>query len=206
MKQQSLSCGERLRQVGSSPSGEEINLLLECFRRGELDLTQLIELATSEQDGVAEIGVFIASELPERAHAVVPSLRHLLGHDSPRVRSDMLGLLSAVAASDQSGLHDVQIVVRLADPHVAVRCKALSLVSRWTDERMRAALSRAVADGSVSLGADEQDDILSLVSALRGLDQFFSTVDRLSRSRRERVAAMAQHVREWAKIDVDSGA
>jgi len=206
MNQTDSDCSDGLRRVAEAPTDEDINDLLECFRRGELDLKHLIALATSQQDSVAEIGVFIASELPERAHAILPALRHLSAHASPRVRSGMLGVVSAVAASDQSGLYDLQIIAGFVDQDVDVRCSALSLVSRWTDERTIAALSRAVAEGSVPFSTEEQDEILQLVSALRGLDQFFTVVGRLSRSKRKRTAAVAQHIRGWAKIDVDSGA
>jgi hypothetical protein len=204
MNQNERDCKERFRRVGEAASDEDAILLLECFRRGDLDMKLLVELATSVRNDLAEIGVFIASELPTRIQSIVPELRHLVGHASPRVRSDMLGVMFAMAAADSSGLYDVPIVAGLADQHVAVRCRALSLMSRWTDERILTAMSQSSANGSLTIDAEEQVEILALVSALRGLDQFFATVDRLSRSKRQRVAAMARHVREWSKIEVDS--
>lgn len=200
------SCEEALRLAqGGDASQDASEVLLECFRRGRLSLEGLVSLALSERAAVAELGAWIASELPESTRPVFGQLLPCVDHPSHRVRHSMLDVLASQAATDVDGHIDELIVAHAYDEHIAVCCKAIELMARWSTERLELAASsaRAAAAGQSPVKAnlgrrslvvtdDELKELLLLVSAVRARNEFEDGAMRVSRSRSPRMAATAR--------------
>lgn len=199
-------CKERLRSAqGGDASQDAAEVLLECFRRGRLSRQDLVNLALSDRTAAAELGVWIASELPESIGPIFGQLLPCLDHPSHRVRHSMLDVLSSQAATDVDGHIDALIVAHVYDEHVAVRCKAIELMARWSAERIELAVSslRAAEAGQAAFEAtfgrrspvvtdDELNELRTLVSAVRARNEFEDGAIRVSRSRSQRMAETAR--------------
>ncbi len=187
-------------------SERSAEVLLECFRRGRLPIRGLVNLALSDRTAVAELGAWIASELPASATTVFAELLPCVEHPSHRVRHSMLDVVASQAAAVGGGDLDALILDGAFDEHVAVRCKAIELMARWTDERIDLLISSPPTGstdpfaseasfrrrGAVVTTDGERNELRLLVSAVKARNAFEDGVIRVGRSRSRRMAETAK--------------
>jgi hypothetical protein len=147
MNNESFDRGEADRLVaeliGDPESFEKkgrANELLKQFFRG-YPLEALRSLLRHHNGGVVRAGVWIASELPSNALALLSDVLSVSASPDRNVRFYALD----VVAMGAIGGHEeefVRVVNALDDPDAAVRDHALFLVSRATDDQLRAAMKR----------------------------------------------------------------
>lgn len=207
MKDADLPCDLALQKAQDGSTDEYAALrLLECFRSGKIALKRLIDLALSKDQASAELGTWIASELPSHTRTLLPQLLPCLTHPSHRVRLSMLDVLAHRAAIETDISIDETILAHVLDEHVAVRCKSVELMARWSNERLkrviRAAPSPAPAghaSGAIrqrpsmhAFADHELHAVEQLVAAVKARNDFEEGAMRVTQSRSAAIAATAR--------------
>lgn len=116
------------------------NELLNQFLRG-YPLDKLRLLLHHQHEEVVATGIWIASELGHEAAAFVNDAVAALQHPNNRIRYFALDVI-ALGTRGQKDAEFFQIVKRLEDSDVAVRQRALELLSSATDQQLISATSR----------------------------------------------------------------
>jgi hypothetical protein len=116
------------------------NELLKQFLRG-YPLDELRLLLHHQREEVVAIGIWIASELGHEAAAFVNEAVAALQHPNNRIRYFALDVIM-LGTEDQNQAEFFQIVKRLEDSDVAVRQRALELLSSATEQQLISAMHR----------------------------------------------------------------
>jgi hypothetical protein len=123
------------------------NELLKQFFRG-YPLDQLRSLLRHENHMVLRSGIWIASELPDHASALLNEANELARHPDTRVRYFALDVIM-LATAETDGEEFIRIVEALDDTAAAVADNGLFLLSRATQQQLGAAIKHfELADSS----------------------------------------------------------
>jgi hypothetical protein len=126
---------ERVRDGGN---GEAQNRLLDEFFRG-YPIERLRILLRSDDDDVAEAGLFIAGELGKRAARVMDDVERLLGHPESGLRFDAAQAV-LYGASSEHGETIAKAVGPIRDPDEAVRLMVIRVLDGLGKEALAASL------------------------------------------------------------------
>jgi hypothetical protein len=118
--------------------GKRANDLLREFQSG-FPVYKLVALLHSDDDDVAGVGMFIASELGSMAKPIFDDVVSLLKHPSSIIRFDAIGVVLVCAGSDEAPAIGA-VFQMLDDDEPNVRWHVLDFASRASVEQLRAAL------------------------------------------------------------------
>ncbi len=162
-------------------AGEDYDIagdLLSAFYHG-FPVSNLRLLLRSVDDNAVKSGVWIASELGEKAAPLIEDLSRLLNHPLVYVRFFALDTILLCA----SGAHSVEIarsVALVLDPDSGVQWKAMRFVSRATEEQLSAGLNSL--DNPLKdrvrwlLSVDQPDEIVAALNSADDLVRVFGVV------------------------------
>lgn len=133
------SSEELIEALRKSPGdGGIANELLRQMFRG-YPVENLRQLLNDERDTVVEVGVWIASELAEKAAPVVSEVQALLKHHNERIRYLAINtILTTPPKKDDLAI--VEIINLTDDPSEIVRQNGIRFLSGVQVERLRAVL------------------------------------------------------------------
>jgi len=117
--------------------GETANLLLNEFYH-EPDLRRLFPLLNSPNEKIAEVGIWIASELGNRCAPIEKDIQFFLGHPSKRVRFFAIDSLLTSSIDPKA---TAKVLDLFHDPEEAVRWKAMDYAVRVKDELLASAIA-----------------------------------------------------------------
>jgi len=133
---------EIINQIMDDPNdsniGVLVNKLLREFHRG-YPLEHLRLLLLSQNDSIAETGIWVASELGQKAKPLLDDVVPLLKHPAKTVR--FFAVDCVLSCATESNKHEVASVIPLLDEtEAAVRWKAMGFLSRASREQLQGAL------------------------------------------------------------------
>jgi hypothetical protein len=137
MEDPTVLVAQMLRAPNSSSAYANANILLRKFHRG-LPLTFLLPLITSNDANVADLGVWIASELGSHGRTLLRFVKKWLELPSKKSRFYALDCILQWAGPEDGELI-VAAAELLTDPEAAVRWKAADVLSRATEAQLRSA-------------------------------------------------------------------
>jgi HEAT repeat protein len=129
------------------------NELLKQFLRG-YSLDKLRSLLHHPNERVVATGIWISSELGQDAAAFVNEAVGALQHPNKRIRYFALDVIMLGTTTGEYKSEFFQIVKRLEDADVAVRQKALELLSRAIDKQLISAIDHFETEEHGSLHPD----------------------------------------------------
>lgn len=139
-----------LKNPRTSVNDALANDLLREFHRGRPvhDLRRLLLASDVE---ITKIGVWIVSELGEKASSLLPEIARMLTHDSRDVRFWAIDAM-LMCATPRDGRDLAVMVSRAADDSdEAVRWKAMDIMARASIEQLTAALRHLEQENSSSI-------------------------------------------------------
>lgn len=204
-------------RVLNGPSAHDVQDLLTEFSAGYpmLNLTRLLR---SGDDQVVKVAVWMASELGELAHPILPDVQRLLGHHLPYVRGFALDTI-LLAASPNDGDVLADAVCRIDDEDEGVRWKAIHFLARATTPQLRAAVKHcnqlqlaAVVRWLLAVSAESKTDeivqridagestsrLVAAAAAARVSSRSMVPLLRASRSENSEIQSFA---RQWLEIE-----
>src|SRR5438128_9103154 len=132
-----------LKEVLDDPRSSNIGILandlLGEFHRG-FPVENLRKLLSSSDEEVVKTGVFIVSELGNKAVPLLADVVRLLKHPTKMVRFDSVdSVLTCAAPSNKAEL--ASVIPLVDDTEGGVRWKAMDFLCRASEEQLEAALS-----------------------------------------------------------------
>jgi hypothetical protein len=131
-----------IKQIMDDPNdsnnGVLANELLGEFHRG-YSLENLRPLLLSQNDNIAEIGIWVASELGQKAKPLLGDVVTLLKHPATIVRFFAIDCVLS-SATESNKLELASVIPLLDDVADAVRWKTMDFLSRASREQLQGAL------------------------------------------------------------------
>jgi hypothetical protein len=128
-----------LSDPDSNDDGVLVNNLLDEFHRG-YPLEAIQPLLSSQNEKVLAAGVFIASELGQKATPILGEVAQFLLHPNQWVRSDVIGCVLVCATGKDAGLIS-KVVSMLNDPDGLTRWRVMDFLSKAPAEKLQAAIT-----------------------------------------------------------------